>query len=155
MTRPNGGANVYRGETLLTLGGRTYALRLSMNVCARLEDALEARGDLPQTLLNAGFRTVRATFHTVLTSPSRSGGAPSLPTATTLEAVGDLLDEAGGLGAESEVAHAYWGLVVNAGFLDREEAERLKLLPPGKAEAGVGDAPEPAKVDATAPPAGT
>lgn len=148
-------ANAYRGEVRVTLGGGTYLLRLSMNVLAVLEEALEAHGEVPQRLLNAGYRCVRQTFHAALTTADRNG-ARQMPADTTLAEIGDLLDASGGLFKDSPVTHTYWALVVGAGFLDQEEAERIGLLPPGKADAGAAPAPVLAVVvDAVPTPAGT
>jgi hypothetical protein len=144
--------NRYRGEVAFTLGnGRVVSLRLSMNVLAGLEERLDARAELPQRLLGAGFTTVRAVFHAVLTAATVNGER-ALPPETKVEAVGDLLDEIGCVGNESPVSIAYWELVVGAGFLDRAEAVRLKLVPAGKETASPppGDGP----AEAAAPPPG-
>jgi hypothetical protein len=142
--------NPYRGETAITLGGRTYVLRLTMNVLAALEDALRTT-ELPQKLIDAGFATVRATFHVALTTPDRNG-LRLMPAETTVEQVGDLLDDVGGLSVKtSPVPTAYWELVVGAGFIDRDAAEQAGLVPrserPGKGD-GAADGPA-----ATAPEA--
>lgn len=147
--------NRYRGEVPFTLGnGRTVSLRLTMNILAGLEERLDARGELPQRLLAAGFTTVRAVFHAVLTGVAN--GERPLPPDTKLEAVGDLLDELGdGVGGvfsnASPVSIAYWEMLVGAGFLDRAEAVTLKLVPAGKETASPPPADGPAE---TAPPPG-
>lgn len=137
------GVNAYRGEAAITLGGRPYVLRLTMNALAVLEEALHTT-DVPQALIDAGFRTVRAAFHAAMTTPDRNG-VRVMPESTTLEHVGHLLEDAGGLRPGSPVPAAYWELVIGAGFLDREKAEEAGLVPrsqrPGK---GDGTAAEPA-----------
>lgn len=145
-------ANRYRGEAALTLpDGRAFLLRLTLNVLAVLEERLDARGELPQRLLGAGFGTVRAVFHAVLTARQRDG-ARVLAGETSIETVGELLDDIGGLGDGQPVSVCYWELVVGAGFLDRAEAVKLKLLPAGK-ETG-SRPPADGRDEAPAPPPG-
>jgi len=129
--------NAYRGEAAITLGGRVYVLRLTFNVLAALEDALKST-NLPETLTSAGYRAVRATFHAALTTPDRNG-ARLMPESTSVEAVGDLLDDVGGLYASgSPVPACYFELLVGCGYLDREAAEEAGLIPkterPGKGD---------------------
>lgn len=147
--------NRHRGEAALVLpDGRTVLVRLTMNVLAGLETRLDAVGELPQKLLGAGYNVVRAVFHAVLTTPPRPGERSPFPADVAIETIGDVLDELGTLGNESPVSVAYWELVVGAGFLDRAEAVKLKLLPPGKVTAvePAGDGEPAAEM---APPAGT
>ena len=123
--------NAYRGETELQLGGRTYTLRFTTNAWARLESDLDAYGfSLLQKLLQGGATSMRAVFHTCLTTPTERDQPAQCP-GLTPEDMGYLLDAAGGIGAV-EVKLTYWLLMVNAELLDRETAEKNGLIPKSK-----------------------
>jgi hypothetical protein len=131
--------NEHRGETALTLGGKSYAVRLTTNCLANLEVSLNARGSLHNVMSEAGYHTVRAVFHAALTTPDAKG-ISHFAQATPLEHVGNLIDESGGLPA---LGPTYFLLCVNAGLLDRELCETLNLIPKEKGpDAPSVDAPK-------------
>jgi hypothetical protein len=128
--------NPYRGEAAITLAGRTYVLRLTMNALAVVEQTLDTT-EVALALGRASIRARRAAFHAALTTPDRNG-VRLMPDTTTLEEVGHLIDEAGGLGRGSPVMVAYWEMVIGTGFLDRETVEEAGYVPrsqrPGKGD---------------------
>ena len=133
--------NEYRGETSIILGGKTYELRLTTNRMAHLERMLECRGLLPGRLLGAGADTVRAVFHVCLTVPLKKGADPLIKPPFTLDDMGDLMDESGLPTQKGPISYAYWELLVAAGIVDREDAEKAGLVPVRKIVPKVVDVP--------------
>jgi len=134
--------NQYQGETPITLGGKTYTLRLTTNRMAHLERLLDCRGMLNTRLLGAGADTVRAALHVCLTVPDRKG-PPLIRPPFTLDDMGEMIDEAGGLQA---VAEPYWELLVNCGIADRTMAENAGLIKKSPGPKAVAASP-PAEVE--------
>jgi len=121
--------NAYRGETPFVVGDNTYTLRLTTNVLAAVESALDKRGPaLVSVLLIGGVEALRAVFWAALTTPSRGEAQIPAPARgpVTLEAIGDLIDEVG----IDKAGKVYWVLMVNGGIVERAGAEEAGLVPP-------------------------
>lgn len=100
-------ANKERGEFTLVVGERTYTLRLTANACAELEDITDGR-TLDQVLFGIlrrhSIRDVRFLLWAALRDKH-----PDLATIdkSSLVAVGQLIDEAGGFAGVSEQVKAF------------------------------------------------
>jgi hypothetical protein len=136
--------NEHRGESSITLDGKTYELRLTTNRLAHLEAVLDCRGGLSGRLLGGGSETTRAVLHVCLTVPLRKGMRPAIRPPFTLEDMGELMDAEGGLVEKGPITYAYWELLCNSGVADREMAEKAGLVLPRK---GPKDAGQPAAVE--------
>jgi hypothetical protein len=132
------------------VGGKIYTLRFTTNVLAAIEESLKERGPaLVNILMQGGAQVLRAVFWAALTTAVK--GVPQIPATSdvpvSLEAIGDLIDEAGGI---QVVGPTYWLLMVNAGVILRDYAEEAGLIPtldgkPPKDVAGpAGSIPAPA-----------
>jgi hypothetical protein len=85
-------ANPERGEIDLTVGGRTYTLKLSMNAAVALEKKLnKSIGDIMRDAGNLKFQSIRTVIWLLLQKYHATDFK-------TEESVGDLIDEAGGVG---------------------------------------------------------
>jgi hypothetical protein len=121
--------NEHRGETPITLGDKTYELRLTTNRMAALEVLLDCRGMIRGRLLGAGAETVRAVLYVCLTQPLKKGLPPCIKQPFSLDDMGDLIDAEGPPTQDGPISRAYWELLVNTGgFIEREDAERLGLI---------------------------
>lgn len=130
--------NEYRGETAIQLGGRVYTIRLTHNVLAHLEREMDARGWLPSILCKGGYDNVAAVLHAALTVSPRDRVPPQIePSKLSLAATSDAIDDAGGITAnDAPISIAYYSLLANAGFADRETLQEMGLLPLPKKEDG-------------------
>lgn len=120
--------NEHLGESPITLGDKTYVLRLTTNRMAHLERVLDCRGTLDSSLRKAGVETMRTVIHACLTVPARHGGAAPVKR-LSLDEVGDLMDDSGGIIGTTAITQAYWELVVATGILPREMAEAAEVIP--------------------------